>query len=158
MFPAARRSCRQRRGPRGAGARGGHSAWGRRRAGTPARAACAPAPPSSARGAVLARVAGSGAAGVGVLPAQGGRTCGGARVASRPRPHEKSAALGAKLCLGCGARWGPSLPAPAPLPFPSPHAPATRSTRGGREPRAPGGAPNSGGRGRSLSSAREGEV
>lgn len=51
-----------------------------------------------------------------------------------PRPHEKSAARRAQLCLGCGALGGPS-PLPPPrflsLPFASRQARATRSTPGG---------------------------
>lgn len=101
LFPAARRSGRRRRGPRGIETAGATSSWGRRRAGT---LACGLRPRAALQfpGVVLACVAGSGAAGVGVRPPQGGRTCGGARVASPPRPDGKSAAQGRSFVWAAG--------------------------------------------------------
>lgn len=122
MFPAARRPGGRRRGPRGAGACGAPSAWGQRRAGTPAlRARPRPAVP----GGCARRWCGVAGRGGGCpapirLPH--------VRVASPPRPAGQGAALWAQLCLGCGVRGGTPPPAPAPLPFPSPQARATRST------------------------------
>lgn len=134
MFPAARRPGRRRRGPRGAGARGGPGARGGLRRARSLSRGSRPLPRPAEPGGLCSAVSrgpGSRAGGGG----GGGRlSClhraaarvAGARVAFLRGPDRKSAALRAQLCLGLRDARGPS-PAGAPLPFPSPLAPAARS-------------------------------
>lgn len=130
LFYAARRSGRRRGGRAGREPAGAASAWGQRRTAPGAGPAAAPPPRP---GAVLARVAGSGAVVAGVRPPQGGLTCGGARVASRPRRDGKTPLSGRSFVWAPG-RPGLSPLAPAPLPSACPQA--TRSVPGGSsEPR-----------------------
>lgn len=113
---------------------GATSAWGRRQAGT---LACGSRPCAArqCRGAVVARVARSGGCGSGCpAPTRRPHVWPGPSCVPSSTGQEKRRSWG-QLCLGCWARWGPSLPALAPLPFASPCAPATRPTPGGREPR-----------------------
>lgn len=117
LFPAARRPGRLRRGPRGAGARGGHERVGAAAGGDPGRQ-LAPAPPCW--GAVLTRVAGSGAVGAGVRPPRCGRTCGGARGASLP-DRTRKAPLSRRSFVWAAGRAGAlrRFLGPASFRFPS---------------------------------------
>lgn len=80
LFPAARRPGRLRRGPRGAGAHGGHERVGAAAGGEPGRQ-LAP-PPRPAGGLCSPVLRGPGLWGRVSGPPRCGRTCGGARVAS----------------------------------------------------------------------------
>lgn len=154
LFPAARRPGPLRRGPRGAGARGGHERVGAAAGGGPGPRGSPPAPPC--RGAVLTRVAGSGAVGAGVRPPRGGRTCGGARVASLLN-HTRKAPLTGRSFVWAAGRAGAlrRFLRPASFRFP---AGSGNSIHARWEPSAPRGARNSGGGGWSLSSNVKGEV
>lgn len=130
LFPGARRSGRQRRGPWGAGARGAHERVGAAASGDLGQRLAPPRSP-----AVIGGCAGP-------CPRVGGG--GGGCPAPTRRPHvwrgpsfvpsltgrQKRCSRGAALSRLRGALWGPSLPAWAP------HAPATRPTPtgGNRDP------------------------
>lgn len=115
LFPAARRSGRLWRGPRGAGASGGHERVGAAAGGDPGRQ---PAPPPRPAGG-CARP-GCGAMGAGVRPPRCGRTCGGARLASLLGLRRK-APLSPRSFVWAAGRAGPlrRFLGPASFRFPS---------------------------------------